>query len=118
MQDDDKAKALLQFLARADAAAPWAQLAGFISPNRNFPASVYPDQTTREAATALADVTTVRFDLSDLQHPEFGSTPKKGMWSILRDFLKDRQAPEATAERLEETYCRTAPADRAATCRR
>lgn len=118
MQDTREARALLRFLARPDAAVPWAQLGGFLSPNRNFPALAYPDDATRAAARGLAQATTVRFDLSDLQHAEFGSTPGKGMWGILRDFVKDQPAPKATADRLEDAYCSTAPPAKESTCRR
>lgn len=118
MQETDEARALLRFLARPDAGGPWAELGGFLSPNRNFPASAYPDDATRAAARALLEATTVRFDLSDLQHVEFGSTPGKGMGSILRDFVTDRPAPKATANRLEEAYCSTVPPAKASTCRR
>ncbi|HVL03768.1 MAG TPA: hypothetical protein VM386_04955, partial [Acidimicrobiales bacterium] len=109
MRDTEEARALLRFLARPDAAVPWAQLGGFLSPNRNFPEQEYPDDATRRAARPLAEAATVRFDLSDLQHAEFGSTPGKGMWSILRDLVKDRPAPAAMADRLEDAYCSTAP---------
>jgi alpha-glucoside transport system substrate-binding protein len=118
MQNTDEARALLRFLARPDAAEPWARLGGFLSPNRHFPASVYPDEATRTAAKALSEATTVRFDLSDLQHHEFGSRPGKGMWGILRALVTERQAPGATADRLEEAYCSTAPPTRATSCRR
>jgi alpha-glucoside transport system substrate-binding protein len=118
MQDTDEARALLAFLGRPAAAVPWAQLGGFLSPNRAFPASAYPDDATRAAAAALSGAKTVRFDLSDLQHAEFGSRPRSGLWSVLRDLVTGRQAPAASADRLEEAYCHTAPPDRATLCRR
>ncbi len=118
MQDRDEAKDLLRFLASPDAAMSWARLGGFLSPNRNLDASLYPDEPTRRAAAALVDPTTVRFDLSDLQHPEFGSTSGRGMWSILRDFVTNRRGAAPTAQRLEQVYCQTAPTDKAGSCSR
>lgn len=117
MRDNEEAKQLLRFLATADAAEPWARQGGFLSPNRSLDPLVYPDEPTKQAAAALVEATTVRFDLSDLQHPEFGSTPGKGMWGILRDFVINRRGAAPTANRLEQAYCQTALAGKARTCR-
>ncbi len=118
MKDNEAARRLLRFLARPDAAVRWAQQGGFLSPNRNFPASMCPDDATRAVAKGVSEATTVRFDLSDLQHPEFGSTPGKGMWSTLRDFVQFRLSAKVTANRLEDAYCGTAPPSRATSCPR
>jgi len=118
MRDREEARQLLRFLATPAAAEPWAERGGFLSPNQKLDPSVYPDDPTREAAATLARAETVRFDLSDQQHSEFGSTPGKGMWHILRDFVTKRQAAVATAERLERAYCQNPPASRVPSCRR
>jgi alpha-glucoside transport system substrate-binding protein len=42
-----------------------------------------------------------RFDLSDLQPPEFGSTDGVGLPGLLQRFLADPNDVEGTATRLE-----------------
>lgn len=59
----------------------------FVSPNKAVDPAVYPDDITRQIATELAGATVFRFDMSDLQPPEFGGTPGQGSWAGLQDFL-------------------------------
>jgi alpha-glucoside transport system substrate-binding protein len=92
---------LMEYLADADAAAPWARAGGFVSPNRALEARMYDDPVTRRLAALLARTPTVRFDLSDLQPPAFGATAEQGMWSIFQEFLADPSDPERTARELE-----------------
>jgi alpha-glucoside transport system substrate-binding protein len=44
------------------------------------------------------------FDLSDMQCPAFGSDPKRGMWPILQDFLRNPESVAETAQRLEDAW--------------
>jgi alpha-glucoside transport system substrate-binding protein len=104
MTDDDQGKELLRFLATPEAAEPWVRQGGFTSPNRNVSLKAYPDTKTGRAALQLAQAPSLTFDLSDLLAPEFGSTPGRGMWAILRDFLADPSDVEGTAQRLEESF--------------
>jgi hypothetical protein len=93
---------LLRYLATPAAAARWASLGGFISPNLNLDLSVYPDPITRSIARSLLEAgDAFRFDLSDLQPAAFGSTPSAGMQKELTDFLVHGDV-DATAARLEE----------------
>jgi alpha-glucoside transport system substrate-binding protein len=114
LRDRDEGRRLLEYLGNPRAAEPWVQAGGFLSPNKAVDLSIYPDPTTREAARALRDAKTVRFDLSDLQRPEFGSTPGQGMWEIFQDFLRDPGQVGRTAEKLER--CWSAPPSQAKTC--
>lgn len=99
--ENDAARSLIRFLATPEAAEPWARLGGFTSPNKKLNPGLYPDEATREAATALANSETIRFDLSDLQPAAFGSTPGEGMWKIFQDFLRHPAKVEETAHSLE-----------------
>jgi alpha-glucoside transport system substrate-binding protein len=93
--------AFLRYLATPDAAARWATVGGFVSPNVNLDLSVYPDDLTRSIARSILDAgDSFRFDLSDLQPPEFGSTPSAGMQAALAAFLISGDV-DATANRLE-----------------
>ncbi len=103
------AKELLRFLAKPEAAEPWARAGGFVSPNKKVPLTGYPANTTGRSAKALVDASDVQFDLSDLQHQKFGANKDGGMWQILRDYLQ-RPDVDATAQRLEEAWASTAVA--------
>jgi alpha-glucoside transport system substrate-binding protein len=97
-KDNPAAKALVQYLATAEAAEIWAKRGGFSSPNKNVSEDVYPDEILRKTATALASAETFRFDLSDLTPSAFGGD---AMFTILQDFLKNPDDVDGTAKKLE-----------------
>ena len=101
LADDAPAVALMEFLAGPKAGDGLAGLGGFLSPNRRVNLNFYPDEASYEAARALVEADTFRFDLSDLQPVEFGGTPGRGMWRIFQDFLVDPSDVDGTAEQLE-----------------
>jgi len=102
MKDSEAGKAFMKFLATPEAATIWAALGGFSSPNKNVDPSVYPDDITRRAATALANAEVVRFDMSDLEPPAFGGTPGKGEWKLLQDFLGNSSDVSGIQTQLQE----------------
>lgn len=96
------AKALVEYLASAEAAEIWAERGGFASPNQALDESVYPDELTRQTASAIADAETFRFDLSDLQPAAFGATVGQGMWQVFTEFMENPSNVDATAQKLEQ----------------
>ena len=101
LKDTPQAKELLKFLASAEAGEIWAKLGGFSSPNRRVNASVYPDEVTRNNATALAQANIFKFDMSDLAPADFGGTPSRGEWAILQQFADNPTDVDGTAAQLE-----------------
>jgi hypothetical protein len=99
--DTPAVRAFATFLAGPDAAAVWAKRGGFSSPNKNMPASVYPDDITRSTAAPLGTAETFRFDMSDLEPAAFGGTPGQGEWKDLQDFLSNPSDVNGTAAKLE-----------------
>lgn len=65
-RDTPQTRALMQYLVTPEAQSIWAQRGGAISPNRQVPASVYPDRMTAKAAETITAANTIRFDASDL----------------------------------------------------
>jgi ABC-type glycerol-3-phosphate transport system substrate-binding protein len=100
-KDTPATRALVKYLVSPEAAKIWVQRGGFSSPNKNVPASAYPDDITRTTATAIAAADTFRFDMSDLAPAAFGGTAGQGEWKILQDFLAKPSAVDATARKLE-----------------
>lgn len=102
LSESEGGQALIEYLASPEAGEVRAELGGFISPNSSVDPEAYPDEVTRTIAESLEEAgDNLRFDLSDLQPPAFGSTPSQGMWQILQDFLADTSNVEGTAQALE-----------------
>lgn len=101
-KDNKASQEFLKYLATPAAAAVWAKLGGFTSPNKGLDFSVYSDDTTRKSAQALINAgDSFRFDMSDLAPADFGGTPGKGEWKILQDFLGTPSNVDGTAQKLE-----------------
>jgi alpha-glucoside transport system substrate-binding protein len=98
-KDSPATRALVSYLAGAEAATIWAKRGGYSSPNKNVPSSAYPDAITRTTATALAKAATFRFDMSDLAPAQFGGTDE---FADLQAFLKNPSNVNGTAARLEK----------------
>ena len=104
LTDSEEAQELLAFLATPEAGEIWAELGGFTSPNNNVSLDVYPDEISRRIAETVVQASedgTYRFDMSDLQPPEFGATAGRGMWVRMQEFVEDPSNPEAVAKALE-----------------
>ncbi len=97
-KDSPAAQALVKYLATPEAAEIWAKRGGFSSPNKNVDESVYPDEITRRAATALAQAETFRFDMSDLAPSAFGSDAE---FSLLQDWFKNPSDIDGITTKLE-----------------
>ena len=97
-KDNPAARALMEYLATPEAAEIWAEKGGFSSPNKNVDAEVYPDELTKQTATALANAEVFRFDMSDLMPGAFGSD---AMFTLLQDFLKNPDDVDGIAQKLE-----------------
>ena len=102
-KDNAGTRALLKYLAGPEAGTIWAKRGGFSSPNKNVPASAYPDAITRTTAVALAKAPVFRFDMSDLQPASFGGTVGQGEFKIFQDFLKNPKNVNGVAAALEKS---------------
>ncbi|MDP9020348.1 MAG: ABC transporter substrate-binding protein [Actinomycetota bacterium] len=103
MRDSEGGRALIEFLATPTAAEAWASQGGFISPNQNVDTEVYPDEISRDIATAVLEAgENFRFDLSDLQPSEFGSTSGRGLFKLFQDFLANPSDVDGIAQQLED----------------
>ncbi len=96
-KDSPAARAMITYLASAEAAELWAARGGFSSPNKQLDESVYPDDTTRKLASELAQAETFRFDLSDLQPQVLN----EALFAELANFVKNPSDIDGTTEKLE-----------------
>jgi len=100
-KDSPAARKLVTYLASPKAGTIWARRGGFSSPNKNVPASAYPDPITRATATALANAKLFRYDMSDLQPAAFGATVGQGEFKIFQDFVRKPADINGVSEALE-----------------
>jgi alpha-glucoside transport system substrate-binding protein len=100
-EDSPAAEAFVEYLATPEAAAIWAGRGGFSSANQNLDPSAYPDPITATTAGAVAEAEQFRFDLSDLQPSEFGSTEGQGLWKLFQDFVADPNDVNGIAQKME-----------------
>ena len=102
-KDSPGAQAFIQYLATPEAAEIWAGRGGFSSANQNVNSDVYPDDTARQLATAIAEAETFRFDLSDLMPAAFGSD---ALFKGLQDFLGNPDDVDGITQQLEQQAAR------------
>ncbi|KJK33715.1 sugar ABC transporter substrate-binding protein [Lentzea aerocolonigenes] len=101
-KDDKATTELMKFLASPESGKIWAELGGFLSPNKDIPESSYPDDVTQDLAKRIVDAgDNVRFDMSDLAPAAFGGTKGAGEWKDLQDFLADPKNVDGIMARLE-----------------
>ena len=100
-KDSPGAEAFVKFMASPEAGKVWVKNGGVSSPNKNVPATAYPNPITRATATKLAQASTFRFDMSDLAPASFGGTAGQGEWKILQDFMSNPNDVDGTASKLE-----------------
>jgi alpha-glucoside transport system substrate-binding protein len=83
--DTPQARALMNYLATAEAQEIWIGRGGKLSANREVSLDVYPDDIARKSAEILANAEIVRFDASDLMPGEVNSA----FWSGVLDYVED-----------------------------
>jgi alpha-glucoside transport system substrate-binding protein len=105
-EDSPAAQAFVEYLASPEAAAIWAGRGGFSSANQNLDPSAYPDPITATTAGAVAEAEEFRFDLSDLQPSEFGSTEGQGLWKLFQDFVANPDDVDGIAQQMENAAAR------------
>jgi len=101
LRDSPTGKALVRFLASAEAGEIWVKQGGTMSPNRQVDLSVYQDDVTRRSAEALVTSEIFRFDLSDLVPSEFGGTLGRGLFKEFQDFLRNPKDIDRITKQME-----------------
>jgi alpha-glucoside transport system substrate-binding protein len=93
--DRPEVRALIEFLATADAARPWIERGGFVSPNSSVPLDWYGAFPNDVLASIMAEADTFRFDASDTMPTEVGQGT---FWSAMVDWVA------ANGEGTEELF--------------
>lgn len=101
INDTEPARAFMEFLADPTFGEPWAEAGGWLSPNREFDESVYPDEVTRQVYAIGADADILRYDASDSMPGQVGAGT---FWSESVSWISGQQDLEATLQQIEESW--------------
>ncbi len=102
LKDSKGAMALMRYLATPEAGEVWAKGGGYISPDKNVPASAYPDALTQQLVQQMqAAGDSARYDMSDQAPAAFGATPGQGEWEDLRALVKNPSDIKGVQAKLE-----------------
>lgn len=82
--DRPEVRAVMEYLATAEAARGWIEAGGFVSPNQSVPLDWYTTYPNDALAEILAGASTFRFDASDTMPAEVGAGT---FWSGMVDWV-------------------------------
>jgi len=83
--DTPQARSLIQYLTTPEAQQIWVERGGAISPSKEVPVDVYPDETSQRFAQILLDAETTRFDADDRMPAEM----QEAFWGAVLDYVQD-----------------------------
>jgi alpha-glucoside transport system substrate-binding protein len=100
--DRPEVRALMEYLATAEAAHAWIQAGGFVSPNKSVPLDWYISYPSSGLAQIIAEATTIRFDASDVMPAEVG---QGSFWSGMVEWVSNNgQETERILQEIEESW--------------
>lgn len=100
--DRPEVRALMEYFATAEAAKPWIEAGGFVSPNQSVPLAWYGDYPNDQLAAMMAGATTFRFDASDAMPAEVGAGT---FWSEMVNWVAaDGTNTEEIFQRIEDSW--------------
>ena len=98
-KDTDQARQLIKYLTTPEAQSIWVKRGGAISPNKNVPASDYPDDLSRSIGQLMVDTKTPKFDAGDLMP----NAMQADYWKAVLDYVNDPSQLDAILARLDKT---------------
>jgi hypothetical protein len=104
LKSTPQSRALIKYLASPSAGDIWANIGGFVSPNKKVPLRSYPDPVSKADAQALTSAKAFVFSLDDLQ---VGWEP--ALWADMLNVLQNPSASNVTTvEALMDTQATAA----------
>lgn len=95
--DTPQSEALIKYLTTPEAQAIWVQRGGAISPNKDVPLSVYPDELSRKAAQLLTSSQVAVFDASD-QMPQ---SMNQSFFQGILNYIQNPKNLDSTLQTLD-----------------
>ena len=93
-----QSRELIKYLTTAEAQSIWVKRGGKISPNKNVPNSDYPDDISKQVATALGAAKIADFDAGDLMPADM----RNAWWGHVLDFVKDQSKLDSILADLDK----------------
>jgi len=93
-----QSRELIKYLTTAEAQSIWVKRGGKISPNKNVPNSDYPDDISKQVATALGAAKIADFDAGDLMPADM----RNAWWGKVLDFVKDQSKLDSILADLDK----------------
>jgi ABC-type glycerol-3-phosphate transport system substrate-binding protein len=84
-ENNSDVKALMEYLASAEAGTIWVSTGAIVSPNRGVDLSAYPNDLVRKEAEQVRDAEVFRFDGSDLLPGALGTEWPTTLQGIIKD---------------------------------
>lgn len=101
MSDSEDAKTAMTLLATADIGNEAAPVSSFISPFKDFDASLYPSETTRTIANVAYDSTAFLFDGSDSMPAEVGAG---SFWKEMTAWLNGDEDVDTALQNIDASW--------------
>ncbi len=101
MNDSEDAKTAMNLLATADIGKDAAPVSSFISPFKDFDASLYPSETTRTIAKVAYDSTAFLFDGSDSMPAEVGAG---SFWKEMTAWLNGDEDLDTALQNIDDSW--------------
>jgi alpha-glucoside transport system substrate-binding protein len=101
MNDSEDAKTAMNLLATADIGKDAAPVSSFISPFKDFDASLYPSETTRTIANVAYDSTAFLFDGSDSMPAEVGAG---SFWKEMTAWLNGDTDIDTALQNIDDSW--------------
>ncbi len=99
MQNTAATRALINYLATAEAQTIWVKRGGFTSPNKSVNLDAYPSAVARASAQMLTSTTLFRYGAGDLMPPPI----QRSFWQGLLTFIGDQSMLDNVLNDIEST---------------
>jgi alpha-glucoside transport system substrate-binding protein len=104
--DRPEARAVIQFLTTYESVQPWIKIGGgAISPHQNSVLADYTSDIERNAAKAILEASSARFDASDLMPAEVGSG---SFWKGITDYVSGSANEDQALETMQAGWANVA----------
>jgi len=101
LNDSDNAKKVMAALAETDIGNDAAPSSSFISPHKDFDASLYPNEVTRSIAKVATDATAFLFDGSDQMPGEVGAGT---FWKDMTAWISGQEDLETALKNIDDSW--------------
>jgi alpha-glucoside transport system substrate-binding protein len=95
--DTPQAEALIRYLVTPEAQVIWVSRGGAISPNKDVPLGMYPDELSKKAAERLTSAEIAVFDASDLMPEAMNSA----FWQAILNYVQKPSDLDSILQNLD-----------------